>query len=61
MNFLREALKLTACMTFFLQGCIMVGPDYQKPEAPATCRVDWAGQLASHATTRRSNRVVENL
>ena len=41
MSLIREALKLTACMTFFLQGCIMVGPDYQKPEAPAPA--EWIG------------------
>jgi outer membrane protein TolC len=41
MRLIRSAVKLTVCMTFFLQGCIMVGPDYQKPDAPAPA--EWIG------------------
>jgi len=41
MGLIRAAVKLTVCMTFLLQGCIMVGPDYQKPEAPVPA--EWIG------------------
>ena len=41
MSLIRAAVKLTVCMTFFLQGCTMVGPDYQKPDAPVVA--EWIG------------------
>ena len=48
MSLVRAALKLTVCMIFFLQGCAMVGPDYQKPEAPAIA--EWIGPDNSRVT-----------
>jgi len=41
MSLIRGTVKLAWCMTFFFHGCIMVGPDYQKPEAPVAA--DWIG------------------
>jgi NodT family efflux transporter outer membrane factor (OMF) lipoprotein len=41
MSLIRTAVKLTMCMTFLLQGCTMVGPDYQKPDAPVVA--EWIG------------------
>jgi NodT family efflux transporter outer membrane factor (OMF) lipoprotein len=48
MSLVRAALQLTVCMIFFLQGCTMVGPDYQKPEAPAIA--EWIGPDNSRVT-----------
>ena len=40
-SLIRGAVKLTVCTTLFLQGCTMVGPDYQKPDAPTIA--EWIG------------------
>jgi NodT family efflux transporter outer membrane factor (OMF) lipoprotein len=48
MSLIRAAVKLTVCMTLFLPGCMMVGPDYQKPDAPAIA--EWIGPDNSRVT-----------
>ena len=48
MSWIRKTVELAVGVTFLLQGCAMVGPDYQKPEAPAI--VEWIGPDNSRVT-----------